>query len=59
LERRKQGCWILKPQGRQYHVFKWINEELKGSSQIWQDEITLKEILKCDPEDICRKQRGG
>lgn len=34
----------------------WIIASVSGASRIRQDAKTLKQILKCDPEELCRKQ---
>lgn len=39
-------------------VMQWLNETLSDSLNIEKDSLALTEILRCDPEEICRKQRG-
>ncbi len=36
----------------------WMKTEFSTSDDIKTDIETLKKITACDPEDLCRKQRG-
>ena len=36
-------------------VIDWVQEQLKHDEQIAADRLRLKEILKLDPEELCRK----
>lgn len=36
----------------------WVTDSLSSSPRIGKDAQALKRILKCAPEDLCRKQDG-
>jgi ArsR family transcriptional regulator, arsenate/arsenite/antimonite-responsive transcriptional repressor len=36
-------------------VIDWIQEQLKHDRQVAADRLRLKEILKLDPEELCRR----
>lgn len=60
LESRKEGRWVF------YHLhkdaddsfIKWLKNELENSADFAKDRKKMKQILKKNPEEICRKQRG-
>jgi ArsR family transcriptional regulator, arsenate/arsenite/antimonite-responsive transcriptional repressor len=61
IESRKAGRWVffrLKEQGIPVDVLGWMKSEFVASTEIKQDMVALEQITSCDPEDICRKQRG-
>ena len=37
-------------------VIDWVQEQLGRDPQIAEDRVRLKEILKLDPEELCKKQ---
>lgn len=63
VEARKQGRWIYysipdQPGASVRQSLDWIQEALAKDSRILEDEQRLRQILKEDPEDICRRQLG-
>ncbi len=61
IESRKEGRWIFfrwKIGGIPSSVMAWMKEELLSSEEIKRDINELDKITSCDPEVICRKQRG-
>jgi DNA-binding transcriptional ArsR family regulator len=64
VEDRKQGRWVhyrlagaaAEPAARQ--ALQWALESLKDSERIKDDARRLKQILKEDPETLCRRQLG-
>lgn len=62
VESRKMGKWVyfrLKEDPSHQPMFTWLSGQLEITEQIQNDQQALTEILACDPEDICRKQRGA
>jgi len=67
LDSRKDGRWMYYrlPEGSAGEfvrpVLKWIGVALKGDDAIRRDAATLKRVVACDPESLCRRQRknGG
>ncbi len=61
IESRKDGRWVhyklVKTQISP--IVKWLDSELKTSSQIVNDIEALTKILACDPASICKKNRQG
>ncbi|RJP83063.1 MAG: ArsR family transcriptional regulator [Desulfobacteraceae bacterium] len=62
LENRKEGRWIYYRMNRSNEiilpVLHWIEKELKHDEDLVNDRRTLESIMACDPEEICRRQRG-
>ena len=62
VKNRKDGRWMYYSLGDNIAysqpVLAWIKEKAADCERIQQDSAKLAEILRCDPEDICRKQRG-
>jgi len=62
VKSRKDGRWVYYTINRCCtsfdSVLQWIECELKNDSEAEQDRATLKEIVKQEPADICRRQRG-
>lgn len=62
LEYRKEGRWIfyrLPDEDASPAVFdaiRWAQESLRKDKLIKQDCKRLKDILKTDPEELCRRQ---
>ena len=61
VESRKDGRWVYyklrKSADKQF--IKWLKNKLENSADFAKDLKTMKKILKKNPEDICRKQRGS
>lgn len=59
---RKEGRWIyfrIKKDDEQHKKFlNWLFEELKSSKDYLEDQKHLKKIMSCEPEALCKKQRG-
>lgn len=63
VEAQKQGRWIYysvpdHPDASVRQSLEWIQGALEKDSRIIEDEERLRQILKEDPEDICRRQLG-
>lgn len=62
VENRKDGRWvyyrICREQTELSVLISWIESRFKGDPDIALDEKTMDEITSCEPEDLCRKQRG-
>ena len=61
LDSRKEGRWIfyfIRPEMKKERIIPWIEERVQASEQFKSDMDALKAITACDPEEICRKQRG-
>ncbi len=63
LNSRKDGRWVyykINNEGKQLEgIFEWIENQMENTDEILEDKISLQKIKKCNPEDICRKQRGS
>lgn len=62
VESRKVGKWVYfrLVENRQHQtLLDWVSERLRETEQITNDRESLAAILTCDPEEICRKQRGA
>lgn len=61
LDSRKQGRWVyfrLKKKNDNQLLLDWVKTQFKSSELILADFEKLQIIMKADPEEICRKQRG-
>ncbi len=62
LESRKDGRWVYYRQARTrtqaQPVMDWLQGALAHSNDIKGDQLSLEKIMTCDPEELCRKQRG-
>jgi len=63
VERQKKGRWIYyfipqQQDDRARRALEWLRFALAKDSRIAGDERRLKEILKEDQEEICRRQLG-
>lgn len=62
LKSRKDGRWIYYrlSNSNVTHVplLRWLEAELKNDSEMKTDRRALREIVACEPREICRKQRG-
>ena len=59
---RKDGRWVYYRIRREQTdagvLIGWIESQLSRDPDIALDAKTLDEITSCEPEDLCRKQRG-
>jgi len=62
VEGRKEGRWMFyrlagrdAPQVAQ-EALGWVNRSLAASPKIKEDGKRLKQLLKTDPEELCRRQ---
>ena len=62
VDSRKEGRWvfyrIIREQAEFDLMISWLEEKLRDDSDMESDEKALEDILACEPEDLCRKQRG-
>lgn len=62
---RKEGRWVYyRRPGKEAHpavrdALAWLDRSLSQDPAIDGDARSLRRILKCDPTDLCRKQRGS
>ena len=63
VDSQKDGRWMYYrlPKGTAgalaRPVLKWLGDTLKNDGMIEQDAKTLKSVVACDPERLCRRQR--
>lgn len=59
---RKEGRWVYYRIRREQANFglllSWIESQLRNDADMALDGKALDEITSCEPEDLCRKQRG-
>ena len=59
---RKDGRWVnyrlLREDPALSRIVGWIEDRLAEDESAGKDRARLDEILACDREDLCRKQRG-
>lgn len=61
LQSRKEGRWVhyrLNTETLARPVLDWITSTLADSLELEALRSSLTEIAACEPEDLCRKQRG-
>ncbi len=62
VDSRKDGRWVYYRLGREQADFgvliNWVESQLSNDPDAVSDAATLKNITSCEPEDLCRKQRG-
>lgn len=63
LQSRKSGRWIYyrwvqEVSDAQQSTQNWLSEIVAKDAQIQQDRARITEILKIDPEELCRLQNG-
>ncbi|MCW8797113.1 MAG: metalloregulator ArsR/SmtB family transcription factor [Chlorobium sp.] len=62
VDSRKDGRWVYYRIRREQADFGvligWIESQLSHDPGIEHDAKTLDDITSCEPEDLCRKQRG-
>jgi DNA-binding transcriptional ArsR family regulator len=59
---RKDGRWVYyrlpeEPQAQAAPALTWALEAFGSTEQARDDERELKRIVRCDPEQLCRRQR--
>ncbi len=63
LNSRKDGRWVYykinNKDKKLEGIFEWIENQMGNTDEILEDKISLQKIKECNPEDICRKQRGS
>ena len=61
VKSRKQGRWVFYRLADQFPdlLRKWLRDSLAASATVQADRHSLKAILACDPEEVCRRQRGN
>ncbi len=59
---RKDGRWVYYRIHREHAdldvLINWVETQLRGEPDAVRDAEALKQITSCEPEDLCRKQRG-
>ncbi len=62
VESRKEGRWVYyrhpeEPEPPAAGGMQWALEAFGATDQARRDERRLKGIMRCDPEELCRRQR--
>jgi ArsR family transcriptional regulator, arsenate/arsenite/antimonite-responsive transcriptional repressor len=61
VQRRKEGRWVyyrVKTENLGTSLlFTWVEKKLKNDPDAMFDLVTLREITKCTPEEICKKHK--
>lgn len=63
VQSRKSGRWIYfswveEPAGNAQFLQQWLSTVVSQDPQVRQDRERIREILKIDPEALCRIQNG-
>jgi ArsR family transcriptional regulator len=62
VESRKEGRWVYywlnKEMASSSLLFQWLEAELKDAPDLEADRMLLDSIVACEPEELCRQQRG-
>jgi len=62
VDSRKDGRWVYYRLSRGRTDFgvliDWVESQLSNDPDAISDAATLTDITACEPEDLCRKQRG-
>ena len=63
VESRKDGRWVYyrlpeQPEPQAAGALSWALEAFGMTEQARRDERQLKKIMRCDPEELCKKQSG-
>ena len=63
VQSRKSGRWIYfswveEPAGNAQFLQQWLSTVISQDPQVRQDRERIREILKIDPEALCRIQNG-
>ncbi len=63
VDSRKEGRWVyyfLREKDASFGPLKeWMARELKQDPDLHKDRKLLAEITACEPEELCRRQRGA
>lgn len=63
VESRKDGRWVYyrvrREQADTEALISWIKSRLNSDSDIESDSKRLQEIVSCEPQNICKRQRGN
>lgn len=63
VESRKDGRWVYyrvrREQADTEALISWIKSRLNSDSDIECDSKRLQEIMSCEPQNICKRQRGN
>ena len=61
VKSRKEGRWVHYRINRQNDsilpLIQWLEDELNKDTMVLKDRKLLKNIIACDPEELCRQQR--
>ncbi|GAB6060820.1 ArsR/SmtB family transcription factor [Desulfonatronum parangueonense] len=59
VKSRKQGRWVFYRLSGEFPglLRQWLLESLHDSPETEADRMSLKSILACEPDDLCRRQR--
>ena len=60
VEGRKEGRWVYYRlvDSLDDRLFQWLEASLKDVVDLEADRKLLKSIVACEPEELCRQQRG-
>ena len=60
VESRKDGRWVYYRLAGSVDplLHRWLEQSLAASNELAADRLLLAQIVACEPEDLCRKQRG-
>jgi ArsR family transcriptional regulator len=62
VDSRKDGRWVYYRIRREQTglsiLIDWVESQLSNDPDAISDATTLTDITSCEPEDLCRKQRG-
>ncbi len=62
VDSRKDGRWVYYRLCRKQTdlgiLIDWVESQLSNDPDAISDATTLTDITSCEPEDLCRKQRG-
>lgn len=64
IESRKQGRWVYYFinsdffESKNRDLFNWVKKQTLNSKEFKKDKLKLEEIMKEDPEIICKRQRN-
>lgn len=62
VDSRKDGRWVYYRLDKQFSdsgtLIEWIQEQLKYDEDVKNDLKFLDGITACEPEELCRRQRG-
>jgi ArsR family transcriptional regulator len=62
VDSRKDGRWVYYRLRREQTdlgiLIDWVESQLSNDPDAISDATALRDITSCEPEDLCRKQRG-